>query len=283
LWTVGFSYLQPMDNAYYWIVQDIIGVCMCILVLKLIHVNTIMVASVLLMLLFVYDIFYAVISPLLFGRSIMQDVATGSAGVGRTFCEKYPSESACQGALAPIPMMLAVPWFNDYRGGFSAITLGVIVLPGLLISFAARYDGAKKLVEKCNRTATDNIGQATEDDSSEPTTRSHYLVGRIQRNVFKGYFGPLMIAYALGLTIMYIFHWTMRRALPPMLILVPLCLGTTLFLGWRRRELSELWAGPRIMKKANRMVGVAGKIPEARAAAAREASNNLAVAETEMV
>lgn len=92
-----------------------------------------------------------------------------------------------------------------------------------------------------------------------------------------------MIAYALGLTIMYIFHWTMRRALPPMLILVPLCLGTTLFLGWRRRELSELWAGPRIMKKANRMVGVAGKIPEARAAAAREASNNLAVAETEMV
>ena len=44
-----------------------------------------------------------------------------------------------------------IPWFNDYRGGFSMLGLGDIILPGLLISFAARFDSARALVRKCSR------------------------------------------------------------------------------------------------------------------------------------
>ena len=85
-----------------------------------------------------------------------------------------------------------------------------------------------------------------------------------------------MISYGVGLFIAYAMVWTMNQPQPALLYLVPCCLGTMLFLGWRKRELSELWNGPKIMKKSNRMVAVSTRIPEARVAAQEEAN----VAET---
>jgi len=85
-----------------------------------------------------------------------------------------------------------------------------------------------------------------------------------------------VVAYAVGLLVAMVSVWMTRMGQPALLYLVPACLGTLFFLGWRRRELSELWMGPRVMNKADRLVGVARKIPAARAAAAIEASNNLA-------
>ena len=78
----------------------------------------------------------------------------------------------------------------------------------------------------------------------------------------------------------YIAVYTTKRGQPALLYLVPACLGTLFFLGWRRRELSELWSGPKVMRKANRMIGVAGRIPEVRAAAAQETGNTMAANST---
>jgi len=284
---VGFAHVQPMNNFYYWFIQDVMGVSFCILILGVIHINTIMVATTLLCLVFVYDVFYVFISPLFMGSSVMIDVATGGAsGVNRGYCEKYPTDSACRGSLAPLPMLLALPWFNDYRGGFTMIGLGDIVLPGLLISFAARYDAARALVKKCTQTSSIRSGENVVDLGGEATIdpasndRSHYLLGRIYKALFKGYFGPLVIAYSVGLMLTYIAVYTTKRGQPALLYLVPACLGTLFFLGWRRRELSELWSGPKVMRKANRMVGVAGRIPEVRAAAAQETGNTMAANST---
>mmetsp|Transcript_31204 Transcript_31204/g.57715 ORF Transcript_31204/g.57715 Transcript_31204/m.57715 type:complete len:845 (-) Transcript_31204:161-2695(-) len=293
---VGLTRVQPMTNVYYWLIQDVMGVCFCVLILGLIHINTIMVASVLLCLVFVYDIFHVLISPYIFGSSVMIDVATGSSSVDPSFCEKYPTDKACKGSFAPLPMLLAIPWFNDFRGGFSMLGLGDIILPGLLISFAARYDSAIALVRKCSQTSSirsgGNVadsdetdlggggGEATNESSGSSSRRYHYHLGRVIKALFHGYFGPLMIAYAIGLMIAYIVVWTTKRGQPALLYLVPACLGTILFLGWRRRELSDLWSGPKVMQKANRMVGVASKIPEGRSATAREANNSLAETST---
>lgn len=85
-----------------------------------------------------------------------------------------------------------------------------------------------------------------------------------------------MIAYAIGLMLAYLAVALTKRGQPALVYLVPACLGTILFLGWKRRELSELWSGPKVMRKADRMVGIAGRIPEARTASAREARANLA-------
>ena len=273
---VGFSLVQPMSNFYYWFMQDVMGVCYCILILGVIHVNTIMVASILLTLVFIYDVFYVFISPLLFGSSMMVDVASGG-GIGSSFCEKYPSDARCRGALAPLPMLIAVPWFNDFRGGWTGVGLGDIILPGLLISFGARYDSSQELVRKCSqissiRSSGENVAHDGEDvdiSNDESTTRAvryHYHLGRAMKVLFSGYFGPLMIAYSIGLMVAYIAVWSTNKAQPALLYLAPISLGTTLCLGWKRRELADLWSGPKVLKKANRMVGVAGRIPAATAA-----------------
>ena len=103
---VGFSYVQPLNNVYYWIIQDVMGVCFCIIILGLIHINRIMIATILLTIVFIYDVFYVFLSPYIFGRSVMMDVALGGAyGVDPTFCEKY-TDSSCRGSMAPLPMLL---------------------------------------------------------------------------------------------------------------------------------------------------------------------------------
>ena len=168
------------------------------------------------------------------------------------------------------------------------IGLGDIILPGLLISFAARYDASRELVRKCSQTSSIRSGQNAADGvetsfqeeegtNESPTSRYHYHFGRVMKLLFQGYFGPLMISYGIGLFVAYIAVWTMNKPQPALLYLVPACLGTILFLGWRRRELSELWSGPRAMAKANRMCAVATRIPAARSSTANDLAETSSV------
>ena len=179
--------------------------------------------------------------------------------------------------------MKAIPWFNDFHGGFSMLGLGDIILPGLLISFAARLDAAKKLVRKCASISSVRVeeeeapGETNDsDDGGGVVSRCRYRLGRARKALFSGYYKPLVIAYAIGLLVTYFSVLMTKTSQPAMLYVVPACLGTLFFLGWRRRELSELWMGPKIMNKADKMVRVARKIPDARAAAAMEARDSLA-------
>lgn len=75
----------------------------------------------------------------------MMVVATGGGDgeFDELLCEKYPGEKGCN--ISPLPMLLAIPRINDYTGGHTMLGLGGIVLPGLLTSFAARLDAAKRL------------------------------------------------------------------------------------------------------------------------------------------
>lgn len=55
------------------------------------------VATFLLCLAFLYDIFWVFLSPQLFGESVMVKVATGGEITqDPTYCEKYPTSSGCQ-------------------------------------------------------------------------------------------------------------------------------------------------------------------------------------------
>ena len=157
-------------------------------------------------------------------------------------------------------------------------------MPGLLVSFAARFDSAKALVRKCSEASSSRSGANTAADSGTDSvgqveaseSKQHYHLGRIFKALFHGYFGPLMIAYGIGLIAAYLAVWGMQMGQPALLYLVPATLGTMFFLGWRRRELSDLWRGPKLLIKANRMVVIAGRIPQARARAERAANNELA-------
>lgn len=249
---LGFSWLclaffkrKPEDVTFFWVMQDVFGACMCIAFLKVIRLNSIKVASILLIVAFFYDIFFVFITPYLFeGKSVMITVATsgGPPKADELWCEKYPDDKDCQGGN-PLPMLLAIPKVFDYAGGSSLLGLGDIVLPGLLLSFAARLDAAKALVG----IVGGGRGAATPNCPQQQLCCS-------KAGLCCGYFPSICVAYAVGLamanTAVYVFH----MGQPALLYLVPCCLGTMVFIGWRRNELEQIWEGPRILERADEIV-----------------------------
>ena len=130
MWLYTAFFVRHADTIpFFWIMQDIFGACMCIVFLSLIKLNSIRVASILLIVAFLYDIFFVFVTPLLFhGKSVMITVAT-SGGPPRAdplWCEKYPDDADCQGG-DPLPMLLTMPRIGDYAGGASLLGLGDIV------------------------------------------------------------------------------------------------------------------------------------------------------------
>lgn len=216
------------------------------LFLQVIKLNSVRVASILLLVAFFYDIFFVFISPLLFkGKSVMITVATsgGPPTADPSWCEKYPDDPKCQGG-DPLPMLLAIPRINDFAGGSSLLGLGDIVLPGLLISFAARFDAAKSLLGILGG------GNGSLSSYSCPERKFCGNCGLCSG----GYFVPLVIAYAIGLAMANSAVYLMNMGQPALLYLVPCCLGTMTFMGWRRSELQDLWDGPRAIRSADKIV-----------------------------
>jgi len=287
-WIVlGFTYVQPLSNTYYWLLQDVMGVLYCIFFLTSFQMNSAMIPVITMLLVFAYTVFYAILArDKLLGSSILVDITRGaSVGVVADYCDNYHWDPACIGSQSPLPLLLVLPMSRDFRGVFAMMGLGEILVPGLLISFAARYDAARMLVKKCARSSR-NASSAASDvefgsmpsqvDSDTKETQVHYYLGRVKKALFKGYFGPLVISYTLALLAAYLVDWMTGVTQATLLYIVPTCLGTTALVGIIRRELSELWVGPRVLMKANRMVAVADKIPALRSEAATEANNNLA-------
>ncbi|CAI0414508.1 unnamed protein product [Linum tenue] len=95
-----------------------------------------------------------------------------------------------------IPMLLKIPRLFDPWGGYSIIGFGDILLPGLLVAFAIRYD---------------------------------WLANKSLR---AGYFLYAMLAYGLGLLITYVALNLMDgHGQPALLYIVPFTLGKTLEIG----------------------------------------------------
>ncbi|RZC47220.1 hypothetical protein C5167_040162 [Papaver somniferum] len=147
------------------------------------------VASILLSCAFVYDIFWVFVSPLIFNKSVMAAVAQGDNSGGEA-----------------IPMLLRIPRFFDPWGGYDMIGFGDIILPGLLVAFAFRYDRSSK------------------------------------KGILNGYFLWLTIGYDVGLILTDVGLYLMDGlGQPALLYLVPCTLGLIVILGWVRGELKHLW------------------------------------------
>lgn len=183
-----------------WVLQDFMGVCVCIMCLSLLLLPNLRAASVLLSLAFLYDVFFVFISPYIFSSSVMADVATdggNEVSSDENYCEKYPEDEAyCSTKL--LPMMIVVPSMFTYQEGESILGLGDIVLPGLLAVWAARHD-----------------------------VRMH---GRIDSDKLRvGYFPIAMLSYAVGLLLANVAVYVFYTGQPALLYIVPCMLGSILF------------------------------------------------------
>lgn len=175
--------------SFAWIGQDILGIALIITVLQIVRLPNLKVGSVLLGCAFLYDIFWVFVSKWWFHESVMIVVARG---------DKTDEDG--------VPMLLKIPRMFDPWGGYSIIGFGDILLPGLLIAFALRYDWAAK------------------------------------KSLRGGYFLWSMVAYGSGLLVTYVALNLMDgHGQPALLYIVPFTLGTFLALGRKRGELKNLW------------------------------------------
>lgn len=192
LFCVAFaiSWAATRRESFSWVGQDILGICLMITVLQLAQLPNIKVATVLLCCGFFYDIFWVFISPVFFKQSVMITVARGDKAGGEA-----------------IPMLLRVPRINDPWNGFDMIGFGDILFPGLLVSFAHRFDREQK------------------------------------KGGPKGYFLWVMMGYGAGLIFTYLGLYLMNgHGQPALLYLVPCTLGTTIVLALIRGDLKTLWS-----------------------------------------
>ncbi|XP_075060741.1 signal peptide peptidase-like 2B isoform X2 [Mixophyes fleayi] len=120
------------EDQWAWILQDILGIAFCLYMLKTIRLPTFKGCTLLLFVLFIYDVFFVFITPFLTksGLSIMVEVAAG------------PSDSYTQEKL---PMVLKVPRLNSSPLAlcdrpFSLLGFGDILVPGLLVTYCHRFD-----------------------------------------------------------------------------------------------------------------------------------------------
>ncbi|KAI1891750.1 hypothetical protein AGOR_G00146980 [Albula goreensis] len=120
------------EDQWAWILQDSLGIAFCLYMLKTIRLPTFKACTLLLVVLFVYDVFFVFITPYFtsHGESIMVEVAAG------------PSDSSTQEKL---PMVLKVPRLNSSPLAlcdrpFSLLGFGDILVPGLLVAYCHRFD-----------------------------------------------------------------------------------------------------------------------------------------------
>ncbi|KAG7354660.1 signal peptide peptidase [Nitzschia inconspicua] len=225
----GLTHFKPQQNSFFWITTDVFGACFCILVLSLLKLNSIKIATALMVAVFLYDIFFVFLTPYLTGGdSVMLAVASGGGG-GESFCYKYPDDRSCTGVTF-IPMLLIIPKVNDVMNGSIILGLGDIVLPGFLIAFCARYDAATRLV-----------------GSNSPALRL-----RVPNKWYKGFFFPMVVAYSMGLLLAFVAVLLMQQGQPALLYICPIILVTVFFLG--RGKLKELWNGAEIFHLAQRLM-----------------------------
>ena len=198
--TLAIWWLCVQHASYAWLFQDLFGICLCVLFLNVIKLSSLKVATLLLCMAFFYDIFFVFLSPLLFGESVMVRVATGKTPTkDADYCEKYPDDADCRSSS--LPMLLLLP----SGGGYTMLGLGDIVLPGLLVAFAARCDACS-----------------------------------LRRRYF-----PLLVAgYAVGLGVANVAVAYFAQGQPALLYLVPCTLGPFLLAARRDGTLDRLWEGP---------------------------------------
>lgn len=120
------------EDEWAWVLQDALGIAFCLYMLKTVRLPTFKACTLLLSVLFIYDVFFVFITPFLTnsGESIMVEVAAG------------PSDSATHEKL---PMVLKVPRLNSSPLAlcdrpFSLLGFGDILVPGLLVVYCHRFD-----------------------------------------------------------------------------------------------------------------------------------------------
>jgi len=120
------GWLLFRNTEYGWLFQDVLGAAFLCMLQRTLRLPNMKVATLLLSVMFAFDIFWVFISPWIFQKSVMVEVARGG-GTGEA-----------------VPMLLRVPSVGDPLGRDRMLGFGDVALPGLLVSYLLRHDTLSK-------------------------------------------------------------------------------------------------------------------------------------------
>lgn len=170
-----------------WIVNNVFGVSFCLLGIRMISLSSYKTGAILLIGLFFYDVFWVFGSKPVFGSNVMVSVATGLE--------------------APIKLMFPRSFGGCGLFQHGMLGLGDIAVPGLFISFMAKWDAVKI--------------------SEKKSTSFVYL-------------NWIMVSYVLSLITTVAIMLIFNHAQPALLYIVPYILITSAIVAFVRGEFKEL-------------------------------------------
>ncbi|KAM7272180.1 hypothetical protein ACFE04_026843 [Oxalis oulophora] len=196
----------------HWILNNLLGISICIAFVSHVRLPNIKVCAILLVCLFVYDIFWVFFSERFFGANVMVTVATQQASNPVHTVANSLSLPGLQLITKKLELPVKIVFPRDLLGG---------VLPG-----GSASDFMMLVLCFDHRKSRD-------------TVKLHELYSS------KGhkYIWYALPGYAIGLVTALAIGVLSHSPQPALLYLVPSTLGPVVIVSWMRKELAELWEG----------------------------------------
>lgn len=216
-----------------WILNNLLGISLCIAFVSHVRLPNIKICAVLLVCLFVYDIFWVFFSERFFGANVMVSVATQQAS--------NPVHTVANSLSLPglqlitkkleLPVKIVFPrnLFGSLVPGnaasdFMMLGLGDMAVPSMLLALVLCYD---------HRKGRESVNDLVVSPSKGDTSSS---------KGFK-YIWYALTGYSIGLVTALAAGILTHSPQPALLYLVPSTLGPIIVISWMRNELEELWEG----------------------------------------
>ncbi|KAK9897676.1 hypothetical protein P389DRAFT_183385 [Cystobasidium minutum MCA 4210] len=209
---ITFTVLSIFLSAYHlytnnWIASDFIALAFSFNAISFLKLDTFFTGIVLLSGLFFYDIYWVFYSSKTFGQSVMVAVATSFE--------------------APIKIVYPKDGFMTMKD-FTMLGLGDIVIPGVFVSLALRFDYARALEKP-----VELLKSAPKDASIKvPQPGDSYS---------RPYFHAVLASYIAGLVTTIVVMHQFKAAQPALLYLSPACILSVVFTALFRGELQAFW------------------------------------------
>ncbi|GMH08983.1 hypothetical protein Nepgr_010823 [Nepenthes gracilis] len=219
-----------------WILNNILGISICIAFVSHVRLPNVKICAMLLVCLFVYDIFWVFYSERFFGANVMVSVATQQASNPVHTVARSLSLPGLQLITKKLELPVKIVFPRNLLGGlvpggnateFMMLGLGDMAIPAMLLALILYFD---------HRKSRESFSPL---DFASP--KGHKYVWY----AISGYAIGLVSALAAGILT--------GSPQPALLYLVPSTLGPVIVVSWRRRELTELWEGlvPNLVDKSH--------------------------------
>ncbi|KAF7813163.1 signal peptide peptidase-like 1 [Senna tora] len=222
----------------HWILNNLLGISICIAFVSHVRLPNIKICAMLLLCLFVYDIFWVFFSEIFFGANVMVSVATQQASNPVHTVANSLSLPGLQLITKKLELPVKIVFPRNLLGGvlpgenatdFMMLGLGDMAIPSMLLALVLCFDHRK----------------------------SSNTVNLFELHSSKGhkYIWYALPGYAIGLVTALAAGVLTHSPQPALLYLVPSTLGPVIVISWIRNELMELWEGsmPNISDKARQI------------------------------